>query len=132
MLNHLWQTEPSPNPDLLPADVVKLQLDAIQNNDLTPNNDGIRIAFKFASPANQNMTGPLVRFIKLVKNPIYRPLIGFESAELDAIRFVGNLAQQRVHVYHRGGNVFTYVFTLSKQREGDYKDCWLTDGVLRE
>ncbi len=131
MYNQLWQTEPHPSPDLKPEDVVKIQLDALQNNDITPGNQGIRIAFRFASPANKEATGPVERFIDLVKNPLYRPMIGFENASLEPMRFSGNLAQQRLTLYHRNGDSAVFVFTLSRQREGAEKGCWMTDGVLR-
>jgi hypothetical protein len=29
-----------------------------------------------------------------------------------------------------GGSEVYYVFILSKQTEGDYINCWMTDGVL--
>ena len=131
VLNKLWQNEPFPNPQLSAEDVVKIQLDALQNNDLSPNNDGIRIAYKFASPANKSATKNLYNFIRMVKTPLYRPMIGFERAELEHIRFAGNLAQQRVQLYHRNGKSMIFVFTLSRQRDGQHKGCWMTDGVLR-
>lgn len=110
---------------------MKIQLDALQNNDITEDNLGIRIAFRFASPANKNATGPVERFITLVKNPLYRAMIGFEHAELEKMRYAGNLAQQRVTLHHRNGEQATFVFTLSRQRDGDQRGCWMTDGVLR-
>ncbi len=30
------------------------------------------------------------------------------------------------------GRRVTYVFTLSRQRGGEYDGCWMTDGVTRE
>ncbi|MEL6271840.1 MAG: DUF4864 domain-containing protein [Chloroflexota bacterium] len=131
MYSSLWENTPHPSPSLSAEDVVRLQLDALQNNDLSKNNTGIRIAFRFASPANRKATGPVDRFISLVKNPLYGPLIGFEQATLENIRFVGNMAQQRVVVHRRNGDRATFIFTLSRQRDGAEKDCWMTDGVLR-
>ena len=131
MYNRIWADDPYPNPTLSAEEVVKIQLDALQNNDIMPDNRGIRIAFRFASPANKNATGPLERFIALVKNPLYKSLIGFEHATLEDMRFAGNLAQQRVVLHMRGGKDAAFVFTLSRQREGDEKGCWMTDGVLR-
>ena len=42
---------PVPTPTLTPTEVVCLQLDALQNNDLMPADEGIRMAYRFASPA---------------------------------------------------------------------------------
>jgi hypothetical protein len=129
--NQTWDDGPQPNPDISAEAVVKIQLDALQNNDISPDDHGIRIAWRFASTANKDATGPVETFIQMVKNPLYRPLIGFEKATLERIRFAGNLAQQRVTLHHRGGEKAVYVFTLSRQRDGREKGCWMTDGVLR-
>jgi hypothetical protein len=129
--NRQWAANPTPSPSHSAEEVVKFQLDALQNNDLMPNNEGVRIAFRFASPANKDATGPVDRFIELVKNPLYKPLIGYEHATLENMRYAGNIAQQRVTLHIRGGKRAIYVFTLSRQREGTDKGCWMTDGVLR-
>ena len=133
MYNHNppWAVAFEPSPEIAPEDVVKIQLAALQNNDLTPDNAGIRTAFRFASPDNKAATGPVERFIVLVKNPLYRAMIGFERAELGIMRFAGEIAQQRVTLHHRGGETAAFVFTLSRQRGGVCDGCWLTDGVLR-
>lgn len=131
LFHNFWQRDLQPDPKHTPEDIVKFQLDALQNNDLTPENTGIQITYAFASPTNRRAIGSLDDFILLVKNPLYRPLIGFEHAELDPIRYAGNLAHQHVHVHHRSGEIFSYVFTLSRQRDGEYRGCWMTDGVLR-
>ena len=60
-----------PKPELTPDQVVKIQLEGLQNNDLTRDNMGIRICFNFASPGNKIITGPIGNFIKLVKTPSY-------------------------------------------------------------
>jgi len=60
-----------PNPELTPDQVVKIQLEGLQNNDLSKNNLGIRICFTFASPGNKIITGPIGNFVKLVKTPAY-------------------------------------------------------------
>ena len=62
-----------PNPSLNPSDVVKMQLTAMQQND--ESNLGIEVTFRFASPSNRRYTGPLERFIRLVKNPSYKHLL---------------------------------------------------------
>ncbi len=131
MYNQTWDNGPHPAPDISAEAVVKIQLDALQNNDISPDNLGIRIAWRFASPANKAATGPVEHFIQMVKNPLYRHMIGFEHATLERIRFAGNLAQQRVTLHHRGDESAVYVFTLSKQRDGQEKGCWMVDGVLR-
>ena len=67
-----------PEPKLKPNDVVRLQLLAMQQND--DSDFGIEVTFRFASPANKKQTGPLKRFISLVRNPSYRPLLNHINA----------------------------------------------------
>ncbi len=127
-----WAATFKPSAEIAPQDVVKIQLSVLQNNDLTPDDAGIRTAFRFASPDNKTATGPVARFIELVKTPLYGALIGFERVELETMRLTGEIAQQRVTVHHRDGESASFVFTLSKQpADSDCPDCWMTDGVLR-
>jgi hypothetical protein len=41
---------------------------------------GIEITFRFASPSNKQMTGPLNRFIRLLYNPLYTPMLEHRTA----------------------------------------------------
>jgi hypothetical protein len=120
----------TPDPYLSPADVVKIQLDALQNNDLMPNNAGIRTAWNFASPANRAATGPLDRFIELVKNPPYMPIVGFEWAELTQVLIRRGQAQLAARLFHPHFDEAIYAFILSIQEAAPYYGCWMTDGVL--
>ncbi|MSV29913.1 MAG: hypothetical protein EXQ52_14385 [Bryobacterales bacterium] len=43
----------------------------------------------------------------------------------------GDAARQIVRVTEGSGKTAVYLFTLSKQKEAPYKDCWMTDGVMR-
>ena len=119
-----------PSPELTPGMVIIIQLDALQNNDLSPGNEGIGCAWNFASPANRTAIGPIERFIELVKNPLYRNLIGFETAELGQIVLQEDRAQQVVRLYHPKRKTFLYAFLLSKQETEPYRGCWMTDAVI--
>lgn len=116
-----------PNPDLSPEDVVRIQVEALQNND--SEDKGIEVAFRFASPANRQATGPLHRFINLVKNPAYRPILNHKLAEYDPIEIVEDTAQQRVTVIGIDGSANVYLFELSKQETASCSGCWMTDSV---
>lgn len=132
MMNHSPKDEGlQPNPDLSPEQVVTIQLEALQHNDTPERDSGIAIAFRFASPANQAATGPLANFILLVKNPLYQPLLNHRSVERAPVKIAGDEAQQRVILMSATGVKAVYLFTLSKQADGRYKDCWMTDGVER-
>jgi hypothetical protein len=120
-----------PSPKYSPTEVIKIQLEALQHNDTPAKDSGIATAFKFASPNNQAATGPLERFILLVKNPAYKPMLDYKSAEFGVLDIKGDDAEQRVTLTNADGEKAVYRFTLSKQHEEPYKDCWMTDGVER-
>ncbi len=121
-----------PSPDITPDQVVKIQLEGLQNNDLTDDNLGIRICFNFASPGNKIITGPIEKFIQLIKTPAYRTLIGFERAEFSMVSVKGRTAQQAVRIIHTNGESAIFAFVLSKQDEEPYRDCWMTDAVIQQ
>lgn len=125
--------DPFPDPLLTPQDIVRLQLDAFQNNDLMPDNEGIRIAFRFASPKTREAFRSVDDFVRVVKSPLYAPLIGFEKAELGATRplYSAEQAWQQVWVYRGGRSRGVFRWILSRQSDGAYADCWMTDAVIR-
>ncbi len=124
------ETLPVPKPELAPDEVVRIQLESLQNNDDT--NKGIETAFNFASPGNKKFTGPLVRFIKMLQTPPYNSMLNYKSAEYEPIEIAGDTAVQRVKLTGVDGQTVTYIFQLSKQTEAPYQDCWMTDGVAVE
>jgi hypothetical protein len=118
-----------PNPDLSPDQVVRIQLQALQNND--DEDRGIEITFRFASPGNRRTTGPLNRFTVMIKTG-YHFMLNYRSARYEPIEIIGHKAQQRVILYDAQGNGIVYLFSLSKQVTGDCVGCWLTDSVIIE
>ncbi|MEM1116029.1 MAG: DUF4864 domain-containing protein [Bacteroidota bacterium] len=124
--------DPEPSPDLLPEEVVRIQVEALQRNDEPSPDAGIAAAFRFASPGNRAATGPLDRFARMVKGPVYRDMLGFARADYEPMRVEGRRAVQRVTLTHADGRRVAYVFELSQQRGGDCDGCWMTDSVIRE
>ena len=120
-----------PNPDLSPADVVRIQLDALGNNNDPHNDAGIEITFRFASPANKQSTGPLNRFIQLVHNPVYKPMLDHQTARFGDLVVEDGQAYLPVFLTASDGKRVGYVFVLSRQRGGAYDQCWMTDAVLQ-
>ncbi len=120
-----------PNPNLSPEQVINILLEALQRNDDPAPNSGIATAFRFASPGNRAETGPLDRFVRLVRSPAYKPMLNHKSALRGSVRISGNVARQRITLVAANGERIVYLFTLSKQTEEPYKNCWMTDGVER-
>ena len=117
-----------PNPELQANEIVSLQLMAMQQNDVS--NHGIEITYRFASPQNKVQTGPLSRFIMLVKNPAYRPLLNHLDATFLNLKVEGNVAIQEVIITTSKGTRKGFRFLLSLQQGEQFKDCWMTDAVI--
>ena len=116
-----------PEPELKPNDVVRLQLLAMQQND--DSDFGIEVTFRFASPANKKQTGPLKRFISLVRNPSYRPLLNHINATFLELTVEEVFAVQDVIITTSNGERIGYRFRLSIQKGPLYPGCWMTDSV---
>ena len=117
-----------PEPKLKPNDVVRLQLLAMQQND--DSDFGIEVTFRFASPANKKQTGPLKRFISLVRNPSYRPLLNHINATFLELTVEEIFAVQDVIITTSNGERIGYRFRLSIQKGPLYPGCWMTDSVI--
>jgi hypothetical protein len=86
-------------------------------------------AFRFASPSNKQVTGPLENFARIVKSPAYSPILNHISSSIIGSEVKDDQAKIAVKVVAADGRQVTYVFMLSKQSEGDLKQCWMTDAV---
>lgn len=123
-------TASTPNRLLFPKDVVRLQLDALKNNDSEDN--GIRAAFRFSAASQRESTGSLGQFASLVKGPLYRAMLNHEKEEFESTTVHGDSAIQKVRLIGTDGDVAFFAFFLSKPYSGAFKGCWLTDSVARE
>jgi len=122
-------TDLMPRPDLTPEEVVQYQVAALQQNDDPKSDAGIERAFQFASPTNKQVTGPLEKFMQIVKSPAYSPLLNNRSSAIVGSELKDDQAKVAVKIIAADGRQVTYVFILSKQNEGDFNRCWMTDGV---
>lgn len=115
-----------PSPVLTPQEVVDFQLKALKHN----STDGISATFRFASPANRKMTGPVARFSKLFDSPQYQPMLNNRGTDIKLISNNGVTAELIAGVVDPGGELHWYRFRLSRQSEPPYKNCWMTDAVM--
>ncbi|MEL6339580.1 MAG: DUF4864 domain-containing protein [Myxococcota bacterium] len=123
------QSRLQPTPDLSPRAVVQTQLSALEHNDSPKPNTGIAVAFRFASPANQRATGPLTKFIGIVRGEAYSPMINHRRAEVGQPMVKGREATVPVLVDSADGKLVAYLFRLRRQESEPYRNCWMTDGV---
>ena len=111
--------------------MVQVQIDALRRNDIPKPDAGIRRSFRFASPSNRLITGPLAHFIEIVRSPAYSPLLNSISATVEASEVDGDDAKVLVQILSGSGQQVYYLFLLSKQQAGECQGCWMTDAVLR-
>ena len=117
-----------PDPSLTAREVVQIQLEAFADGGTK--DEGIEIAFRFASPTNRLQTGPLERFAGMLRSPAYRIMLDYDTVHYFPLLVEGDLAVQRV-ILSRNGEVEAFDFVLRRQRGGPYEDCWMTESVLR-
>ena len=72
----------SPNIEIKPSEVVKIQLSALMKNDHPYKDSGIIQTWEFAHPNNQKMTGPLERFKNMLKTDSYSMLLNHYNHEI--------------------------------------------------
>lgn len=120
---------PGPTPEREAEQVVHIVIEAMGRNDDPEPDAGIKTAYNFASPQNKRMTGPLDRFIEMVKVPLYRPMLNFEAAEYSPIEMRDNRARQAVELTDAEGEKTVYLIGLSRQTNGPFEGCWMTDSV---
>jgi hypothetical protein len=119
-----------PSKALSPRQVIKIQLHALQRNDMT--DSGIITVFNFSSPSSRVNLGPLNHFRMMVRDPAYSPMLNFVSYKTGKMVITDNTAYQLVLIKGANGEEVPYLFILAKQRKGMYKDCWMTVGVARK
>jgi hypothetical protein len=121
----------SPNPDLTPKQVVEFQLDALRHNDEPAIDSGIERCFRFASPSNRLATGPLTHFSQIVHSGAYSALLKSQAGQVRGVAVEGDQARVYVTVTSADGSQLNFLFMLSRQPQGDYRDCWMTDAVMK-
>ncbi|MCC9168034.1 DUF4864 domain-containing protein [Pontibacter harenae] len=118
-----------PTKELSPQQVIRIQLKALQQND--PADSGVITIFNFSSPTSKVNMGPINHFRLLVRDPAYRPMLNFKSYKAGQMVISKDIAYQLVVLEDTEGHEAAYMFILAKQKNGPYKDCWMTEGVTR-
>lgn len=121
--------ELTPHPSISPREVVRIQMEALRKND--ESDRGIAVAFRFAAPANQRLTGPVERFAQIMRTGMYRPMLNAQKIRYKK-EFQGTLlSAQTVTVTDLIGVEHHYMFILRKQFDSPFQDCWMTESVFQ-
>ena len=119
-----------PNIEIEPDQVVQIQLNGLMNND-KPNQDyGIKQTWEFAHPSNKKYTGPLPRFINLLKSESYKMLINHLDSEIIEVFKSSNQYGFEITILGNDKKYYKFQWVVQKYNdEGPLKDCWLTTSV---
>ena len=116
-----------PDKKLDPFDVVKIQLEALKNND--ENDNGILQTWFFAHPDNKKVTGPYERFRIMIYGEQYRHLINHSSHKIDLLTNSPNTFIYKIEILSLDKKLFFYEWHVQKGNENDCKNCWFTTAV---
>jgi hypothetical protein len=108
--NFVFADTINPTKNLTAYDVIKIQLNALKNNNKPKINSGIEQTWMFAHPENKKITGPYDRFQKMLLGDQYKFLLNHESHK---IKLIMNF----------------YEWHLEKSTTKNCNDCWFTTRV---
>ena len=119
-----------PNNSILPAEVIKIQLAALMNNDSKFKDSGIEQTWNFAHPNNKKNTGPLPNFKMMIKGNSYQMLLNHISHTITELGSSDNWAQFEVVILDKEKIYHKFNWQVEKfLLEGPLQDCWLTTVV---
>ena len=119
-----------PTKTIEPSQVVKIQLNGLMNNDKPNPNDGIKQTWEFAHPENKKYTGPLTKFINLLKGESYSMLINHLDSEVIEVFKSNNQYGFEVTILGNDKKYYKFQWVVEKYyKDGPLKDCWLTTSV---
>ena len=120
----------TPQNSILPAEVVKIQLVGLMNNDREYKDSGIEQTWNFAHPKNKKVTGPLENFKRMIKGNTYQMMLNHLSHTITQLGSGEKWAQFEVVILDKNKIYHKFNWQVEKYMEdGDLKDCWLTTMV---
>tara|TARA_B100000676_G_C17498613_1_gene542013 strand:- start:58 stop:531 length:474 start_codon:yes stop_codon:yes gene_type:complete len=119
-----------PKKDILPSEVVKIQLTGLQNNDSIFKDGGIEQTWNFAHPNNKRATGPLENFKRMIKSDSYQMMIDHLSHTITEVGSGDKWAQFEVIILDKNKIYHKFNWQVEKYTvDGALKDCWMTTMV---
>ena len=119
-----------PQNNIKPYQVVKIQLTGLMKNDEPYKNKGIQQTWEFAHPNNQRYTGPLERFVVMLKGKSYKMLLNHLDHKIVEVRLTSSIASYEVTILDLNKSYYKFNWQVEKyKKDGPLKDCWLTTMV---
>ena len=118
-----------PNKNFSPFEVIKIQLEALKNNDKPKMDNGIKQTWVFAHPKNKKVTGPYQRFRLMIYDVHYRILLNHYSHKIDLL-FKNNIKYiYGVKIVDKEKKQFYYEWHVELGNEMECNKCWFTSVV---
>lgn len=118
-----------PDPAFSAKKVVSIQLNALKSNDTPEEDAGIAQTGAFAHPDNRRTTGPLPRFRRMIKGPLYRMLLNHRAYEIEEVSQSARQAVFAVTVTASDGQAYGFRWRVQKIIEGEHAGAWATIAV---
>ena len=119
-----------PKKTILPAEVIKIQLNGLMKNDEKFKDSGIEQTWNFAHPNNKKVTGPLPKFKKMIKGDSYKMMINHLNHTITELGKGNNWVQFEVIILDSEKIYHKFNWQVEKYTmDGPLKDCWLTTMV---
>ena len=114
----------NPNEKLSPYDVVKIQLEALKNNE--KNDEGIKQTWLFAHPENKKSTGPYERFRIMIYGAQYKSLLNHSSHKINLIMNTPNKHIFKIEILAKDTKLLFYEWHVQKAAEENCNNYWFT------
>jgi len=124
--NFLYADIIKPAKNLTAYDVIKIQLNALKENNKPNKNSGIKQTWMFAHPENKKITGPYERFQKMLLGNQYNILLNHESHKIKLIMNSKNKYIYNVEIISIDKKMYLYKWHLEKSTIKNCNSCWFT------
>jgi hypothetical protein len=115
-----------PAENLSAYDVIKIQLNALKNNNKPKKNSGIKQTWIFAHPENKKYTGPYKRFEKMLLGPQYNILLNHDSHKIKLVTKTLTTYIYNIEIISKDKKMYFYEWHLEKSTVEECKSCWFT------
>ena len=115
-----------PTKNLSAYDVIKIQLNALMNNNESKQNDGIKQTWIFAHPENKKFTGPYERFEKMILSNQYKILLNHVSHKINLITDSKNKNIYSIELIAKNKIIYFYEWHLEIGSTENCNNCWFT------
>ena len=124
--NFLYADIIKPAKNLTAYDVIKIQINALKENNKPNKNSGIKQTWMFAHPENKKITGPYERFQKMLLGNQYNILLNHESHKIKLIMNSKNKYIYNVEIISIDKKMYLYKWHLEKSTIKNCNSCWFT------